>query len=65
MKLIKNYLKQASTWEGVATALLTIAVTTGDLATGGAVTAGLAIIGAVASATSITRDDNKDANPYD
>ncbi len=58
MKKVMNYLKQTSTWEGVATALLTVAVTTGDLATGGAVTVVLGVVGAVASATSICRNDD-------
>ncbi len=63
MAKIWCYLKQGSTWEGVATALLTIAVTTGDIATGGVVTAALTAVGAVASATSILRNDDKAKEP--
>lgn len=54
-----NYLKQASTWEGVVTALVTVALATGDIATGGAVTGVLTVVGGLAAATSIARDDSK------
>ncbi|MFV0447654.1 MAG: hypothetical protein ACK5MF_04170 [Vibrio sp.] len=59
MNKVFNYLKQASTWEGVTTALLTVALASGDIATGGAVTTILTVVGGIAAATSISRDDSK------
>ncbi len=59
MKNVLNYLKQASTWEGVTTALLAVALASGDIATGGAVTTILTVVGGIAAATSIARDDSK------
>ncbi len=59
MNKVFNYLKQASTWEGMTTALLTVALASGDIATGGAVTTVLTVVGGIAAATSIGRDDSK------
>ncbi len=54
-----NYMTQASTWEGVVTGALTVAAVADAVATGGLVSGTLGVIGAIASATSVTRDDRK------
>lgn len=59
MNTLLNYLTQASTWEGIATGALTIAAVADAATTGGAVSGILGAIGAIASATSIVRDDRK------
>ncbi|WGW00354.1 hypothetical protein QF117_09135 [Vibrio sp. YMD68] len=59
MKKLLNYLTQASTWEGLATAALTIGAVADVATTGGIASGVLAAVGAIASTTSIARDDRK------
>ncbi len=59
MNKFLNYITQASTWEGLATGALTVAAVTDAVTTGGAVSGVLALVGGIASATSIARDDRK------
>lgn len=59
MKTFLNYITQASTWEGIATGVLTVATAMDAVATGGAVSGLIAVTGAIASTTSIMRDDRK------
>jgi len=54
-----NYMTQTSTWEGVVTGALTVAAVADAVATGGLVSGALGVIDAIASATSVTRDDRK------
>lgn len=54
-------LKQVSTWEGFITAAVSVALLVDAVTTGGSVTAILGALGSIASATSILRDDDKDA----
>lgn len=57
MNLLKQ-IKQASTWEGFITAATSIALIVDAVTTGGAITGILGALGAIASATSIVRDDS-------
>ncbi len=59
MNKFLNYITQPSTWEGIVTGALTVAAVADAVTTGGAVSGILGVVGAVASATSVTRDDRK------